>query len=419
MTHGHLCFHFTYCFENYTYNDEKSGTTERNNVKKTAGYNVEDKRETSDKTKEERTHQNDLVENLFDVNSGRSAGTNAGDRTALLHKVIGNLNRIERNRNVEISKCDDQNKEQNRIDNAVCGKKFIEEVILLHACELHDCDRERNDRARKDDRHNTGHIELDREIGTLTAVLFSANSAFCVLNRNSSFSVGHISYEYEGADNYENNGNPKNDLEPNGNNFATEDERIIRAFELEILVELAEHGRQTGYDICKKDHGNTVTDTLFVNFFTEPHNEASTCSVACDDYKHCKPFCEAFGVNDEAAGNTGHSFRTENRIVTVSGNNRDTDGYVTSDFFNLLSAFFAVLGKSFKSRNCNSKKLNDNGSVDVRLYGQREQGCRRECITGENVQVRENTFVEQTEVCILVNCGIIDKRNRQSRANAI
>ena len=49
MTHGHLRFHFAYSFENYTYNDEKSGTAERDNVEKTTGRNVEEKRETSDK----------------------------------------------------------------------------------------------------------------------------------------------------------------------------------------------------------------------------------------------------------------------------------------------------------------------------------------------------------------------------------
>ena len=54
MTHGHLRFHFAYCFENYADNDEESRSAERDNVKQTAGHDVEDKRETSDKTKEER-----------------------------------------------------------------------------------------------------------------------------------------------------------------------------------------------------------------------------------------------------------------------------------------------------------------------------------------------------------------------------
>ena len=254
MTHGHLRFHFAYSFEDYTYNDEERRAAERDNVKQTAGHDVEDKRETSDTAKDKRTHQNNLVENLGDVECGGSAGTNAGDRTALLHKVVGNLNRIEGDGNVEISECDDQNEEQHCVDNAVAGKCFVEEVFFLNTCELHDRDRERDDRAREDDRHNTGHVELDREIGALTAVLFSANRTFCVLDRNSSFSVRHISYEDEGADDNENDGNPKNDLEPNGNNLTTEDQCVGRTFCLKILVELNEHGRQTGYDICKKDH---------------------------------------------------------------------------------------------------------------------------------------------------------------------
>ena len=88
MTHGHLRFNFAYSFKDYTDNDEKSGTAERDNVQKTAGHNVEDERETSDTAKDKRTHQNNLVEDLGDVESGRSAGTNTGDGTALLSKVI-------------------------------------------------------------------------------------------------------------------------------------------------------------------------------------------------------------------------------------------------------------------------------------------------------------------------------------------
>ena len=195
MTHGHLRFHFAYSFEDNTDNNEERGTAERNNVKQTAGHNVEDERETSDTAKDERAHQNNLVENLGDVECGRSAGTNTGDRAALLHKVVGNLNRIEGDGNVEISKCDDQNEEQDRVNNAVSGKCLVEEVGFLDTGKLHNRDRKRNDRAREDDRHNTGHIELDREIGALTAVLFSADRTFCVLNGNSSFRISEPNNE--------------------------------------------------------------------------------------------------------------------------------------------------------------------------------------------------------------------------------
>ena len=125
MTHGHLRFHFAYGFEDYTNNDEKSGTAERDNVEKTTGRNVEEKRETSDKAKEERAHQNNLVENLGDVLSSGSTGTNAGDRTAVLHHVVGNFNGIEGDGDIEISKCNDEDKEQDHVDHAVCLERIV------------------------------------------------------------------------------------------------------------------------------------------------------------------------------------------------------------------------------------------------------------------------------------------------------
>ena len=413
MTHGHLRFHFAYCFKDYAYNDEKSGAAERDNVEKTTGHDVEDKRETSDTAKDQRAHQNDLVENLGDVERGRSAGTNAGDGTAVLHKVVGNLNRIEGDGNVEISKCDDQNEEQDRVDNAVGGKRSVEEVGLLYLSELHDRDRERNDRAREDDRHNAGHVELDREVGALTAVLLSADSALCVLNGNSSFGVRHIGYEDKGADDNENNGNPENDLEPNGNGLTAEDERVGRTFQLEVLVELNEHRGKTGYDIRKKDDGNTVTDTLLVNSFAEPHNQASAGSVASNDNEHCEPLRKALvsSIDNETA-----THRVEEHVVTVRRDHCDTYGYVAGNFFNLLSAFLACLGKSFKSGDRNGKQLHDNGCVDVRRYGESKKSCGRESIAGENVQVSKNTFLH---IRCQLKLGVVNKRDRQCSAYTI
>ena len=373
MTHGHLRFHFAYCLEDYTYNDEEGRTAERNNVQKTACENVEEKRETSDKAEEERTHKNNLIEDLLNVKSCRSAGTNAGDRAALLHKVIGNLNRIEGDRDIEVSKRNDKSEEQYYIDKApeaACGREYlVEEVRALNTCKLHDGKGERDDRARKDDRHNTGHIEFDREIGALTTVLLSANGAFCILDRDSSFCIGHISHEYERTYHDRDNRNPEDDLEPNRDNLTLVDEGTVVDV-VEVLSESRECTRQAGYDVGEKDHGDTVADTLFVDSFAEPHNEASACCVARNHNDHREPFSCALGINEEAAGNTGNCFGTENGVVTVRCNERDCDRYVTGDFFDFLLAFFAILSELFKRRERDREKLHNDGRIDIRCYGE-------------------------------------------------
>ena len=420
MTHGHLSFHFAYCFEDYADNDEECGAAERNYVKKAAGRHVEEKRETSDDREEERAHQDDLIEDLLDIDGGGSAGTDAGDRTAVAHKVIRYFNGVEGDRNVEVSKCNDKSEEEYNVykaQRALCGREeLVDNAFLARTCELHDRRGKRDDGARKDDGHYAGHIELDRKIGALTAVLLSADSALRVLNGDSSLSVRHIGYEYERANDDGDDRNPKDDLKPYGNHFAVVDEGTV-CCGIEVLTELNEHGGETRNDVRKEDHGDTVADTLFVDSFAEPHNEASAGCVARDDNEHGEPFSKAFGVSNETAVNAGHCLGTENCIVTVSGDQSDTDGYVTSDFFDFLSAFFTVLGKLFKRGDRNAEQLHDDRSVDVRCYGQSKQCCRRERITRKDIQVREDTRAEH--ICLLLKQVIFDKGNGKSCAYAV
>ena len=50
---------------------------------------------------------------------------------------------------------------------------------------------------------NTGHVHLHRQIGALSAVHFTADYAFCVLNRQSAFRVGYIHDERDNSHRYD------------------------------------------------------------------------------------------------------------------------------------------------------------------------------------------------------------------------
>ena len=128
VTHCQLSFEFAYCFKDYTNYDEKCGTAEGNYAEKTTGNCVEYKRYASDKTEEESSHKNYLVEHLFDILCSGFAGADTGDKAALLHEVVGNLNGVKGYGNVEVRESDDENEEENDIYRAVGVKQVLEAV---------------------------------------------------------------------------------------------------------------------------------------------------------------------------------------------------------------------------------------------------------------------------------------------------
>ena len=153
---------------------------------------------------EQSTCKSDLVEYLSDIIRGGSTLSDTVDSAALLFQVVRNLYRIEGDLSIEVSEGDDQNEKHDRINEAIRAEEScapIPEAVALaaYAAKSKDGGKERNDRACEDDRHNTGHIKLDRKLGALTAVHLTAYSSLCILNRNPSLGAGHPNYEYYGC----------------------------------------------------------------------------------------------------------------------------------------------------------------------------------------------------------------------------
>ena len=394
MTHCHLSFQLAYCFKDYTNYDKKCGTAEGNSAEKTVGYCVEYKRNASDNAEEECSHKDYLVENLFDILCSRLAGTNTGDKAALLHKVVGNLNGVKGNRNIEVSKCYNKNKEEYDVNRACRIEQVLNYIpkraFFERACksfyEVKDCRNKRYDRACKDDRHNTGHIEFDREVGVLTAIHLTAYNFFSILNGNSSFRIGHICYKYERC------------------NYDEECENTEHPLECNVDFAGLEHcnlsccdRRNTGYDIREKYHRDTVADALLVDLFTEPHDERGTCCKASNHYDSLE--------HDVCACRRDKVVAVEQEEVTDGRDNSENDRSDTSDLIDLLSACFAVFGHSFESGNSNCEKLNDDLRVNVRCYRKRKKCGLCECIAGEDIEVLENTLCHRSgyiqELCVV------------------
>ena len=117
MTHSHLCFDFSLCFDYNAYKDEEAGAAECD-IGKVRIKETNNERQTSNYTKEDSTDKCYSAEDLCNVICCRLTGTNTGDKAAVLLKVICNFYGIEGNCKLEVSKSDNKNKVNNHINPA-------------------------------------------------------------------------------------------------------------------------------------------------------------------------------------------------------------------------------------------------------------------------------------------------------------
>ena len=127
MTHGRLAFDISGGLQSYVNcDDDRSTAIHQHGQCSVVGPAHED-REDRHEGEEQCTDQGDSVDNLLDVLCGGLAGSVTQDGTTVVLQIVGNLNGIERNCDIEVCKCDDQNEEQNCVDNAVTGTTLPEE----------------------------------------------------------------------------------------------------------------------------------------------------------------------------------------------------------------------------------------------------------------------------------------------------
>ncbi len=382
MTHGHLGFDFTDGFQNNTDNDDDRRTTERQTREVAAAQNIDKERENRDDAEKKRTDERDTVENLGDVIRRGTTGTDTGNGTAVRLEVVRNFNRIEGNRNIEVRKCDEKNKRQNHVKNAVAFKQTEEacpERAFRRVHEHRNRGRNRHDGVCEDDRHNAGHVDLNRQVGRLTAVNLSADNSLCVLNRNTTFAVRHPNDEANHRNHNRNRKDCDDDACPYGNRCRRSVTFDIRPLTGNVGDERTEHTGKSGNDVRKENHGDPVADTVFVNLFSKPHNECRPCAVA----HHDNEACEEAVVNQKAVGR-------EESGVTDGGDETERNGYITGDRVNLLLAFFTFLGEVFQVGDSDAEKLHNDRGCDIRVDTQSEQGRLGERTTGQDVQVSEN-----------------------------
>ena len=281
--------------------------------------------------------------------------------------------RVVLNGTVEIAEEHDQQEVQNSIEPAL-GIKQIEEGLRTVAGILDehlDRRRKRENGACEDDGHNAGDVDLDGKVRALAAVHLASNDTFCIDNRDSSLGVVEPNDKYNHACHKD---------------IGNRNKCVIESASLELLMEDHDVVRETGYDTGEKKNGDTVADTLLIDFLTHPHKEGGTGRQGKNNNQRLKDrgksgkLC-AVRINREIA--------VASQIYIVCGGLKKGQDNC-NDSCNDLQFFpsrVALFGHSLQSRNSDSQELNDDGRVDVWGDGHCKQGAVLECVTSHHVQI--------------------------------
>ena len=198
---------------------------------------------------------------------GGHARTDTGDEPAVVLHVIGYIRRVEGDGGVEISEEHDQYKVDDRVDPdtrvAGSGQIFAHEsgepCVWNEVCDGH---RERQQCHCKDNRDYTCLVDFDWNVGALTAIHFSADYSLRILNRDLSGSLlDHDDPQYNEQCEYGEKDEGKQAQGP----FSYSEGHVLQC------------GGQSCHDTRKDQHGDAVTNTKFVDLFTQPHQEGGAC----------------------------------------------------------------------------------------------------------------------------------------------
>ena len=181
---------------------------------------------------------------------------------------------------------------------------------------------------------------------------------------------------------------------------------VILTGEVPVHTQLADGIRQSCDDTRKQQDRDTVTDTVLVDLLTQPHDQRGTRGEAEDDRDHGEPHCAALGIlGDRLVGGVGVTLGElvvdrvlQEEVIGSTLDQTETDGDITCDGCDLLSALFAFFGEALEGRDRNAQQLHDNGAVDVGCDTHREDGRVTERAAGEGVQVADERIVNTGSV---------------------
>src|ERR1700733_1491366 len=164
-----------------------------------------------DQNQVERADQRDVRQHIVDEVGGALAGANARDKSAPLPHVVGDLVRVEHDRDVEVGKENDAQAIEQRVERLAPAHRVEDranDFVVLEGSTHHL--RQCQDGGGEDDRHDATSIDTQGQVRRLAAHDFSAYNTLSVLHGNAALAAFDVNNERHHCnhqnDQYENRG---------------------------------------------------------------------------------------------------------------------------------------------------------------------------------------------------------------------
>ena len=206
--------------------------------------------------------------------------------------------------------------------------------------------RDRNQSGSEDDRHDTAHVQLQRQVAVLPAHLLAAHHALGVLDGDTALSVRHNDDEHD-HDQCQNDQQGQQNVElgltSGGAGQQTGNRRV--------------QGRPVGNDRREDQEGQAIANALVIDLLAAPGDQLSTRGERCND--------------DHGGKDTGRAARilqcahiADHEIVANAHHQTDDAAGVPGDLLQLgLSVGF--LCQVLQRGDRNGQQLHNDGGVDI------------------------------------------------------
>ena len=274
VAHRHKAVEAAGGVKRHTNNDQQAGTTQ---LDAHTGQVAQNDRQYSHRSQEDRAQEGDLVQGAGDEIAGRLAGTEAGDRAVVAAQIVGDLNGVVLDGHIEVVKGQDQQ----QVDDDVQRRRVVKGMekcipermrCLVNLQKAADRARDRNQSGSEDDRHDTAHVQLQRQVAVLPAHLLAAHHALGVLDGDTALSVRHNDDEHD-HDQCQNDQQGQQNVElgltSGGAGQQTGNRRV--------------QGRPVGNDRREDQEGQAIANALVIDLLAAPGDQLSTRGERCND----------------------------------------------------------------------------------------------------------------------------------------
>src|SRR6266568_371081 len=348
-----------------------------------------------------RAYQGNTGEHIVDVVAGANSGTNARNKPTILLHVVADVFWIKDNRHIEVSKKEDTDRIQERVQRFAPSQSLAESrkertKVAVVLQRISNGLRKRQHGAGENDRHNAARVDAQRKVSGLSAHYLAPHNPLGVL---------HWNPPLRAFDKDDKRNHHDHDRQQQNNADRTKGSAAAR-----LLPEFDGRARQTNDDAGEDDQRHTIANATLRNLFAEPHDERRSSSQRKHGHQHK---ADARITNQLLAADSALQRHGDAKRLHCTQNDGQVAGPL-SDFLTSEFAFLLQTGQRFINH---GQQLQDNGGGDVGHDAQSENRQTAQVAAAEEIDEAKQTAAGiGKQAC--QGCGI-NARRRHVAADAV